>query len=517
MNGTVFLLTRKLKNRIKVALCRPSEIAAGVLFAFLIVLTFVSSDTAESYYELRSVNELYAIVFALYAFLFIMTAKNGFVNGASMFSMADVNFLFTSPRKPKRVLSFGLLNQLGRSLMLGVFILYQYSWAHDLYGVNYSFLIAVLVGYAMTVFLSQMLAMLIYSLTSKSDKMNSVLKAVFYAVIAAFAFYAVFTAFKSEDLVSGAVAAANSSVMKFFPVAGFVQMGVVSFANKEYTLLLISVICFVCFCALYYIAVSLINADYYEDVLKATEVSFSAVTARKEGKASENAPKNIKVGKTGITKGEGANTIYEKHKVENRRGRILLLDTVSVIMIVITLGFAFVTKSAIGTFAFNIYITIFTVGTGRWAKELLLPYVYLIPEPPFKKLINMLKEQVPSIIAESVLTFVPLCFLIGCPVGDAVGFSLAKCSFAFLFVAVNLIFQRFFGNGGNKALLVMLFLLAVTVFSLPFIITFVFLFTCLFLPSLISLAAASVINIAISLIILFCCRNVLECAEYNNK
>ncbi|MGN1214496.1 MAG: putative ABC exporter domain-containing protein, partial [Bacteroidaceae bacterium] len=85
-----------------------------------------------------------------------------------------------------------------------------------------------------------------------------------------------------------------------------------------------------------------INADYYEDVLKATEVSFSAITARKEGKVAENAPRKVKVGKIGLPGGEGASAIAAKHKIENRRSRVFLLDMTSVIMALVTIGFTFI-------------------------------------------------------------------------------------------------------------------------------------------------------------------------------
>ena len=104
---------------------RPSELIIAVIFIALIVMNVFTAGQGGTEYARRDINEFYAIVFAVYALVFLLSAKTGFVNGASMFSMADVNLLFTSPFSQKRLLSYGLVSQLGRSLMIGVFLIYQ--------------------------------------------------------------------------------------------------------------------------------------------------------------------------------------------------------------------------------------------------------------------------------------------------------------------------------------------------------------------------------------------------------
>ena len=110
--------------------------------------------------------------------------------------------------------------------------------------------------------------------------------------------------------------------------------------------------------------------------MQSTENSFSAIAARKEGKAAENAPKNIKTGKTGINKSFGASAIYEKHKIENRRSKKLILSTASVVTVIFSIITAFVfSDEPIAVFGMNIYIMTMTVAAGRWAKELSYPYI----------------------------------------------------------------------------------------------------------------------------------------------
>ena len=518
MSSLCFLLSCKAKNRLKEMIRRPSELIVLIVFVGLIGVTIFSGNHSLPSSGTRSSEEFFAIVLALYALEFVLIAKNGFLNGASMFSMADVNLLFPSPKKPQLLLTFGLFSQLGRSLMLGVFILYQYSWVHDTYGVGLGTIVAVLVGYSAVAFLSQMLAMLIYSLTSASDKACKTAKAVFYLVIAAFLGYLAYSSFSAGgDVLTSVCKNANSLAMRFFPVAGFVQYGVFSAVSGNKAGLLVSVLCFVLCVALFYLLVSRLKSDYYEDVLKATEVSFSAITASKEGKAAETAPRNVKIGKIGFSKGFGASALAEKHKIENRRSKVLILNLLNLIFAAATIGFAFIVKDELSAFIMNVYFSIFTVGSGRWAKELLFPYAYLIPEPPFKKLVNMLREQFWTSLAEAVITFLPFYFIFKTQLLVVFGLILAKLSFNFLFVGVNLVLQRFFGNGGNKALLVFLYFLLAMLFSVPGVAAGVAMSTLVPVFDGILFFAMALVNVLVGLITVYCCRNILTTAEFNNK
>ena len=519
MRALGYLFLHKLKNRVREIFHRPSELVILLIGIALVGFVIFSGNLDVNPAAFRPRQELYAIIFALYALVFVLTAKNGFVNGASMFSMADVNLLFTGPNKAKTLLSYGLVSQMGRSLMLGVFILYQYSWVHSTYGVTIGDLLIILVGYGMTAFLGQMLAMLLYSFTSGSDNRVRLAKGVFYGVVGAFVLYAGYLVLQNRDgeLLDRVLAAAQSPVLRFFPAAGFLQLGVVGAMTGNWVRLLIGVGCFAGCLLVYYVLISVLDMDYYEDVLKATEVSFSAITARKEGKAQELAPRNVKVGKIGIGKGAGASAVFQKHRVENRRGRVLLLDLLSVILALATIAFAFFTKDMIMGLAMSIYLLMMTIGTGRWAKELLLPYVYLIPEPPFKKLLFLLAEQVPSLLVQSAVAFVPFYWIFHCDPLTIAALILARFAAAWVFIGVDLLLHRWFGAGSNRALLVMVYFMLCMIATAPGIALALGLFNAVFLPLSLCVLAMAAFDVLLALLLLFCARNVLSASEINNR
>jgi hypothetical protein len=338
----LYLTVKKAKNGLLEFIRKPSRlIFALLIIAFVGFSISVSAETDHQHYS-RDINELYAIIFALYSFIFVMISKNGFYNGASMFTMQDVNLIFTSPIRQGTVLSYGLIQQLGRSLMLGFFILFQSGTVCNTYGVGFEVLIYILIGYGVTVFLSQMTAMVIYSYTSSDDKKSKTLKGVYTGIIGLFIAYGLYLCFSMGGItVENLVSVAGNIAAKLFPVSGMVAFGVQGAIDGRVQPIIYALIYCVAVWSLYRLAVRFINSDYYEDVLKSTESSFSAIAARKEGKAAENAPKNIKTGKTGMNKGKGAAAIYYKHKIENRRGKKLILSTTSLVMVGFNIIFCF--------------------------------------------------------------------------------------------------------------------------------------------------------------------------------
>ncbi|MDD6146559.1 MAG: putative ABC exporter domain-containing protein [Oscillospiraceae bacterium] len=520
MKSLAFLWLCKAKNRLKEIIRKPGQLIFLLLMVVALVFTAFSPGSEPQFSEsFRDINELYRIVFLLYAIVFVMVSKNGFYNGASMFSMADVNMLFTSPLKSSKILSFGLFQQLGRSVLIGYFILFQSATVKGLYGVGFSALLFILLGYAVTVFLAQMTAMLIYSFTCSDDRRCKILKAVYYGTIAVFAGYVILRAwliggFHAENLVT----AAGEPFARFFPVAGFAALAVEGAIGGEAVKILIGAVCTVLFCLIYYIIVSRTNSDYYEDVLKATEVSFSAVTARKEGKVQENAPRNIKVGKIGLPQGVGAAAIAAKHRVENRRSKFLVLDMMSFVTIGVTAVFALIVKEPFAYFPMSLYMAMIGAGASRWSREFSMPYVYLIPESPTKKLFYMIKSDIPSIILESVLCFTVLHFVDRTlPIAHHAGMAVARISFSFMIIGVNILLQRMFGNSDKKFLVITVYFLLVMLFCLPgvgaavlmgYILPFFY-----WLPYL----AMAFVNLLVFLALMFAGRNILEYAEYNNK
>ena len=82
---------------------------------------------------------------------------------------------------------------------------------------------------------------------------------------------------------------------------------------------------------------------------------------------------------------------------------------------------------------------------------------------------------------------------------------------------MNLILQRFFGNGGNKALVIFLYFFLAALCSAPGVAAGVGASMLLPVFDGVLFFAMALVNTLAALVIVFCCRNILTTAEFNNK
>jgi hypothetical protein len=253
------------------------------------------------------------------------------------------------------------------------------------------------------------------------------------------------------------------------------------------------------------------NRDWYEDVLKTAELSHSVAAAQREGNL-EASPDKVRIGRTGFDNGWGANTFYYKHKIENRRGGIFLLSRNSLIFAVLIIIMALFMREGgiVAVFSFATYMQLFTTALGRINKELTKPFIYLVPEPPFAKLVQNLREMLPGALVEAVVIFVPVGLILGLSVPDIFACILARVSFALLFAAGNITVERFW-SGASKVLTLFLYIIVMVALAALVVSSHLLLISENFTIFLVM----TIVNIPVSLLVLFLCRNMLQYAELN--
>jgi hypothetical protein len=522
-----YLLLIKLKNQLKSFIRSPGKLIYLLLIIVLVGVTLLGGNSGDNNpgRVYHSLNELSAIITAFYSLIFVLMINKGFKDGASMFSMADVNMIFPAPFAQQKVLFYGLFQQLGTSLLMGLFLLFQYSWLHNLYNISYGALLIILVGYALTVFMGQITAMVIYTMTSADEKKRSTLKAIVYGAIICFVLYiGVRSLGDTGQLLTKAVETANTLVIRLFPVSGWLSWAISGILFGNITGVIFGLGLCVLFLVFIVCLITFTKQDYYEDVLKGSEQLQAAITARKEGKVGDAAPRNVKLGKTGLNGGWGANAIYFKHKLENRRSRVFILDMMSLIFAAATIVMSvFMRTTGAGVTALFITATsmqIFTVALGRFNKELLKPYIYLIPEPPLKKMLYGLAEALPSAFIEAVIIFIPVSFILSLSPVDALFCIIARMSFAMLFTAGNIAVERLWGGSSSKSLVMLLYFALLILMAVPGILLSILAATSglIIISKDVSILLALVVcNVPVSLLTMFLCRNMLQYAELNQR
>lgn len=186
----------------------------------------------------------------------------------------------------------------------------------------------------------------------------------------------------------------------------------------------------------------------------------------------------------------------------------------------IIFAFVFRTMGVMIYFAMTTYMMMFSVFTGRWIKELVRPYIFLIPEPPFKKLLFCLGGTLKRLTVEAALLFAVAVPILGLTIFDFFVLAVARISFGLIFLSSNLFVDRFFSFVQIKAIAIILVFLSMLVFAAPGVITGAILASLQVFP----LSADHVVllsmiscNLLVALAGTFASRNMLEYAELNTR
>ena len=538
----VYLTAVKLKNQLKEAVKHPAKLIYIIVLAAVLVLSTIGGHVNSEHIEMRSLHELTAIMVLFYSFMFLMTFLNGVNGGAGnypMFTLSDVSVLFPSPLRPNKVLFYGLFRQLGLSFLLGFFLLFQYNWLHGLYGVEYSHLLLIVVGYGLCLFLGQVCAMAVYTRTSGNDRARSISKFCVYGLTLAFVAGLLLRCLPKLLSLAGAAEAALmtvgleagaeylASVGVFFPVSGWAAGIIGGLFTQNY---LMTGLCALLMLAALGLALGLViknKNNYYEDVLQTAEVAQSAITAKREGQPAEVMPKKVRVGKTGLGRGEGASALFFKHMLENRRSGAFLFSKMSLIFMLVIVGctilYSFIfsdeedkTAAFVAVFTMSTYMQIFSESTGRFNWELTKPYIYLLPEPPLKKLLWGIGENLLADCCEAVAIFVPVSLILGLGPLETVLCMVARITFALLFISGNMLVERIFGSVRSKGLMLFFYFVAMMLLAAPGIILGA-LMTTLLSGGTGMLLGMALANVPIAVLVMFLCRNLLQYSEYNGR
>ena len=518
MKAIAYLFFHELKNRIISFFKRPANWIISALMVAALAVVIIGGGKAPG--SGRSMDELLMGCSALFIVMFLLITFSGLKRGASLFSLSDVHTLFTAPVSPRRVLFYGLFKQLGTSLLVGLFLLFQYAWLRDLYGISVGFLLWVLVMYATAIFAGQLLAMTLYVLTSSNPEKRGLCNTVLYVLsglLAAFALYHAIVA--QPDWLGGLTLAGQSPLVAAFPVGGWLGGLLRAIWAGNWGGIALFAGLYLAFLGLLTWVIARTNTDYYEDVLGATEYAHLTRQAQKEGRMNDIGAENAKVGKVTLGTGTGAEALYQKIKLESRRARRFLLEPMQLIFLICSLAYSYFMRNMgiIPILFFTTYMQLFSVGNARWTRELKKPYVYLIPASPYRKLLTLLRTDLVPELLESVVQYglIGLVFLKVSPV-ETMLLILARFTMGLLVAGGNVMVERVFVGVKSKGVGMLIYIVAQLVLMVPSIAVAV-LGSIYPLASLTALATAmlymSVLNTLVGLLVLYCCRNLLANAE----
>lgn len=480
MSAMFFLIRKMLKNIVRSAFRKPAVLIGYIAVILFFGAALFGTIAMPSGMVSRSSPDLFkGIVVLVFIFLYYFALKLGIDKGSSYFRMSDVNLAFTAPIRPNHILLYGFLKQIGGTLLLLFFAMFQIPNLKNNFIMRDNGILMILLavaGYAMSY---PLIGMILYTWASKAKRRKKLAKNILDGAVILVAVYFVYQVMVLGDFAKAITQVFGNPIALNFPIIGWASSIAGAAVDGITTPFIIGASGMGILLVGLSIALYKMNLDYYEDVLEATEYMEAAVKAKREGR---NMTFNMKVKQNVRQKlsGMGARAIFAKHMLEIRKtAMFLFVDRLSITVILSSLVFKFIMPSEMQAPAlflilcFSVYMLLLIQAQGRWTSELDKHYIYMIPATPFEKMFYATLGEHFKNLFDGTLLFV----IAGIVFQESAAVILACIAsyviFGAVFTYTDVLARRIFGGVHSKGLLIFIKVFSALLIQIPGIIAVV--------------------------------------------
>lgn len=483
MSAIAYMLRKSLKNAVLELLHHPLKLILYLFIGGMVIFGGVSAISAPAEEDvLLDVRILEGVYLVILLIVLVPTLLLGMNSGTTLFSMSDVSMLFVSPISPKKILVYGIVKQMSTTLLVMFCFLAYGGIAVKLFGIEVWQAILLLAGIAVMLILTQLLTILIYSFVNGNETRIRVAKTCVFLLVAYIIACIGLHVYQNGLTPENALQAISLPMINYIPFVGWMKglLFAILYGQQSQIFLYGGLL------AAGVIASALLflrsKADYYEDVLQNTESTYEMRKAVKEGRitAKNMNRKNIKVRDTGLGKGFGASAFFYKQMREiKRRSRLAFVNSNTFVLLAVALFVGFIINKNAGDggmtpslrmmviLIMGVYMTFFTNAAGEWSREIMSPYLYLVPEPPLKKLVWASLTSLLKPLVDGLVVYTACGILFQASPAAIVICILVFTSFGAIFTSSNILSQRVFGQMANKGLILMLYMLLLILIVAP--------------------------------------------------
>jgi hypothetical protein len=335
-----------------------------------------------------------SVAFLLTLIWLTMEIVSGFGNSdTNIFTMPDVNFVFSSPVKPQSILTFRTLMLMGRTLFLTIWL--GFCIASGLFLSHPALCGWILLTWLLLLLVSKCLSILCYLLTTANPQRKKIFQA---ALVLLFLWSALLflPLVESENRFATFLLCMEKGLCRTVPIAGWLS-GILFYglsgktaAACGYTFLTLAVICLLIF------VIAKIRCDFYEDALfHATKRQAILDQAKEKKKQTLPRQKERKetVRRDLIQKGKGASVFFFKNVALTDRHAFLHILTpgstiwlITALLLAAATRFLFDSNSVIPLAILFLFCLLIRNLGNPIAEELQENFIWMIPESTRLKL-----------------------------------------------------------------------------------------------------------------------------------
>lgn len=417
-----------------------------LLFIFVIIVSYMDRDQEGGWVGIDARGSIITIIILVLTYL---TLNKGLKHGTTFYRMADVNLLFTAPISQRKNLVFGFLKQFGISILVILWLFFQYANLKGVFGISGVGFIYFHTGVFLSVLYLPVSSMIIYRFLYNRDRLKNIINVSINIVFSIFGIGLVLWIIISNDVTGVIYSVFNNSSIRYIPIIGWIKTIMESSYLGYSTYTVISFILSITTLVILVFKLYFSNFDFYEDVLLTTELRERNIELKKQGMSPVIEQKILKHVKH-IYFGKGASTLLFRQLFEYRKTGIFLLDRSTLMVIILAVFMGYLLKNNPLGLYFILYISLyllffFTI-FNKWDKELALPFIYLIPDNPLKKIwYATCAAHIKNLINGLILFFISGQIL-EIDILTRILLALSYVSFGGIYIYGGIIFQRFLGQ-----------------------------------------------------------------------
>ena len=369
-------------------------------------------------YDLDKADVTDLIVVAAFFFMITLSITNSGKSG-QLFKPADVPMLFSSPLKPQSVLMFRLLMNLGFTLFMCLYMMFQIP--NLIYNAGFSTWAAfsIIIAYGLVMVFSTLIQVSFYTIVCRGEKGKSKWATngtyIFYGVLGVC--FIIYKTLSGKDAIPAALSFFGSKKTFWIPFYGWIRGMIYHAVCGDTVKSVIYTVLFVIACVGIVILIWNIKADFYEDAMFAAEKIASrledARNADKGAVATREKSRSDKLVRDGFHYGFGASVFFYKSLINRFRfGIFRIFSKTMLIALAVSLFSIYLirdTKLSIDPFivpgALLLVIAFYRTLGNPLSEDTSREFFVLVPESPFKKIMASLLG---SIVVTAIDLSVPI-------------------------------------------------------------------------------------------------------------
>lgn len=529
MKALAYLLITQLKNRILALKKKPALLILYLLIVLMLIFMVAMSiifKVETTRVKMADERIMYLILGGIGLLFLGLYVNTGLSTGSTLFSMADVGLLFVAPISSKKILLYGLITTLGKTILASVFILFQITNLNTNFGYGILEILALFFIYVVVTIFGQLMSIATYIYTNGNPKRKNIVRMGIY--LSAGICLLVFLAYQKNmqlGMFETALTIVDSSWFGYIPMGGWMVLFFKGITEGAIFDVLISLTLFGIFSVLFMLLLTSGPSDYYEDVLHSTEITHQKLIAVKENKYAQLKKKNVKVKEheEGLLKGKGAAVLAYKNRLEmKRRSRFAYVDSYTII---VSIGVGIVGYNINGNAGLSygilsalLYLQFFITTFGPLRFELQKHYIYLIPEKSIAKIFAASLNSIIKPCVDGIAIFGVFAITGGCDILTAIFLALAYAAGSALFIGLTILYQRVFGAQPNMIAKAIVGFILLAIVLTPSIISSVIFIT--ILPEdflFLGMLPFTLCCVAFTALIFLICGNMLDRMDFAGK